>query len=99
MIIVTAKITAKYDARNKIILKAEELIRLTRLESGCISYDLFTSTEDDNILLMFEKWENQDVLNSHMQTEHFTEFNKSIANLLEKNLEINVYTAEKISNI
>ncbi len=92
---VTAKIKAKNGEKDKIIEKAQDLIESTRLESGCISYNLFASTEDNNTLMMLEKWENQNVLNSHMQTEHFKEFGKSIEELLAENLKIYVYSVEE----
>ena len=95
MIMVTAKIKAKNGEKDKIVEKAQDVIESTRLESGCISYDLFASTEDDNTLMMFEKWENQDVLNIHMQTEHFKEFGKAIEELLAENLKIYVYSVEE----
>jgi quinol monooxygenase YgiN len=96
MIIVTATITANPDERDKIIKKSQDLIESTRLESGCISYNLYASTEDDNILLMLERWENQEVLESHMQTKHFKAFGADIKNLLARKLDIDVCSADKI---
>ena len=96
MIVVTAKITAKPGEKDKIISKAQNLIASTRLESGCISYDLFADTEDNDILLMLEKWENQDVLSSHMQTEHFKSFNEAIENIMAKEVDIVVYSVSKV---
>jgi quinol monooxygenase YgiN len=95
MITVTAKITAKSGEKNKIISKSRDLIESTRLESGCISYNLYASTEDENTLLMFEQWENRDVLDLHMQTEHFKAFNASIENILENEVDIAVYSVDK----
>ena len=95
MIIVTATITANHGERDEIITKSQDLIKSTRLESGCISYNLYASTEGDNILLMLEQWENLEVLESHMQTEHFKAFGAAIKDMIAKELEISVYSAEK----
>jgi quinol monooxygenase YgiN len=95
MMMVTAKITAKPGEKNKIISKAKDLIKSTRLESGCISYDLYSSTEDDDVLIMLEQWKDQDVLDSHMQTEHFKTFSVAIKNILAKELDIDVYPVDK----
>lgn len=92
MIMVTAKITAKPGERNNIILKAKDLIESTRLESGCISYNLYTSTEDDDVLIMLEQWKNQDVLDSHMQTKHFKAFGEAVEDILAGELDINIYS-------
>ncbi|MGB9977975.1 putative quinol monooxygenase [Methanobacterium sp.] len=97
MIIVTAKITAKLGEKDNIISKTQDLIDSSRLESGCISYNLYTSTEDKNVLLMLEQWENQDALRLHMQTEHFKTFNTAIKDNLEGEVNISVYSAESIN--
>lgn len=52
MIIVTATITAKPGKREEIISKSQNLIKYTRLEPGCISYDLYASTENEDALVM-----------------------------------------------
>lgn len=96
MIVVTAKITAQPGKRNNIISKAKDLIESTRLESGCISYNLYSSTEDDDVLVMLEQWKNQEVLDTHMQTEHFKAFGKGIKDILAGEMGINIYSADEL---
>lgn len=96
MILVTAKITAKSGKKDKIISKARNLIQSTRLETGCISYNLYSDTEDGDTLLMLEQWENNDVLNSHMKTKHFKTFNTAIEDILVKEVDITVYSVDKM---
>lgn len=96
MIIVTAKITAKHGEKDKILSKSQDLIESTRLELGCVNYNLYASTEDDDLLLMFEQWENLEALESHMQTEHFKAFGKAIEDILARELDIAVYTVDKV---
>lgn len=98
MIIVTATITAKPGARDKIISKSQDVIGSTRLESGCISYGLFASTEDDDVLMMFEKWENMIALEFHKQTDHYKAFGQIIGNLLAKEIEVRIYSTEEDFN-
>jgi quinol monooxygenase YgiN len=45
---------------------------------------------------MLERWENQEVLESHMQTKHFKAFGADIKNLLARKLDIDVCSADKI---
>ncbi len=94
MIIVTAKITTKPGERDKIISKSQDLIDSSRLDPGCISYNLYASTEDDNTLVMLEQWENPEVLESHMQTKHFKAFGAATENILAEEMDISVYSAE-----
>jgi quinol monooxygenase YgiN len=95
---VTAKMTAKPGERNNIILKAKDLIESSRSESGCISYNLYTSTEDDDVLMMLEQWKNQDVLDSHLKTEHFKAFGAAVEDILARELDINVYSVDQIND-
>ncbi|MDY9923579.1 putative quinol monooxygenase [Methanobacterium sp.] len=96
MIIVTATITAKPTKRDEIISKSQDLIKSTRLEPGCISYDLYASIEDENVLIMLEKWENREVLDVHMKTEHFKMFGTVIEEFVAKEISIVIYSAEKV---
>jgi|BarGraNGADG00312_2_1021985.scaffolds.fasta_scaffold03992_5 quinol monooxygenase YgiN len=95
MIIVKATITAKPGDRDKIISISQDVIGPTRSELGCISYELFASTQDKDVLVMFEQWKNREVLETHMQTEHFKAFGAAIKDMIAKELEISVYSAEK----
>lgn len=44
---------------------------------------------------MLEKWENKEVLDTHMQTEHFKAFGYAIEDRMAKKLEINIYYVER----
>ncbi len=96
MIIVTATITAKPAKRDEIISKSHDLIKFTHLEPGCISYDLYASIEDEDVLIMLEQWENREVLEAHMKTEHFKMFGILIEEFVAKKIDIAIYSAEKV---
>jgi quinol monooxygenase YgiN len=96
VIIVTANITAKPGERDELISKSQNVIESTRQEQGNISYELLASTEDENVLLMFEKWESKEALDAHMQTEHFKAFGTAIKDIIAKELDITVYSADKV---
>ena len=96
MIIVTATITVKKGNRDELISKSQNVITSTRQEQGNISYELLASTEDENVLMMFEKWESKEALDAHMQTEHFKAFGAAIEDIVAKELEIAIYAAEKV---
>ncbi|OPX57556.1 MAG: autoinducer-2 (AI-2) modifying protein LsrG [Methanobacterium sp. PtaB.Bin024] len=96
MIIVAAAITGKPGKRDELISKSQDVIKSTRQEQGNISYELLASTEDENVLLMFEKWESKEALDTHMQTEHFKAFGAAIEDLVAKELEITIFSAEEV---
>lgn len=88
------KVVAKgyfYEGRTQEAIKMyEELVTKTRLEDGCISYNLFKDTKDNSILTMIEEWECQEALDKHMKTEHFTRLVPLIGKL-RKSSELNIY--------
>ena len=92
MIIVTAMMDVKSGKKETFINETQSLISATRNEKGCISYNLYASTEDNNVLVMLEEWKDSDALNNHMKTNHFKKFGKTIKHLLAKEIEINSYS-------
>lgn len=48
----------------------------SRLEDGCIMYEYFPSAEDENKLLLVEKWVNPAAQRAHTQMPHFAELGK-----------------------
>lgn len=44
---------------------------------------------------MLEQWKNQDVLDLHMQTEHFKTFGAAVEDILAGELDINIYSTRK----
>jgi quinol monooxygenase YgiN len=97
VIILTATITAKLGKRDELISKSQDLIKSTRSEPGCISYDLYASTENDDALVMIEQYENKEALDAHMQSDHFKAFCGATADILAEEMGVDIYSAEKVS--
>ena len=53
-------------------LIAQQLIEKSRLEDGCISYDLFQASSTPTCLLFCETWRDKDTFNEHIKTQHYT---------------------------
>lgn len=73
IIIVTAKCELIENKKQEFIELAEELIKATRNEKGCISYILCEDIKEENILVFVEQWESQEALDGHMKSKHFIE--------------------------
>ena len=69
---VVAKHVVKEDGKEEFVAILQELVQKTRLEKGCISYSLYESLDDPNIVTMLEEWESKEALDTHIKTEHFT---------------------------
>ena len=71
---------------------AAELVRKTRKEEGCISYELFQDAQNQNIFAFIESWNSRDALDRHMKSAHFQRIIPQMAPLREGPAEINVYS-------
>ena len=95
MIIVHATLTPKEGKLDEIVEKAQYLIKESKEHKGNISYNLYKNVEE-NTLLFVEKWKCQKGLDKHMEKEVFIKFGESIKDLLASELDIQLYSSEKI---
>ena len=95
MIIVQATLTPKEGKLDEIVEKAQDLLKESREHKGNISYNLYKNVEE-NTLLFVEKWKCQKGLDKHMEKEVFIKFGESIKDLLASELDIQLYSSEKI---
>lgn len=70
MIYLIATLTIKPGSQPTIMEAVAPCIEATRKEAGCISYDLFQSTTDENILTFVERWESREALENHFKEPH-----------------------------
>ena len=91
MIKAVAKQFVKEDKVDEFLELAKKLVEATVKEAGCIKYELFQDAKDSKILTMIEEWENKDVLDKHMNSEHFREIVPILSSFMEKPAEMNLY--------
>lgn len=51
---------------------AKELAEASRAEEGCIDYRSVQSEDDARVHMFIECWKDQDAIDYHIATEHFT---------------------------
>jgi quinol monooxygenase YgiN len=96
MINIVAKHFVKRDELDNFITLAKELVSETqKKDAGCIHYDLFQDLKDPQILTIIEEWENEDVLNKHMEAKHFKDIIPKLGGFFEKPPEVNFYQIVK----
>ena len=91
MINVIAKHYVKEDKVADFIENAKKLQEETLKEEGCIKYGLFQDVKDPGILTMIEEWKNNEALDKHMASEHFSNIVPILRGFDEKPTEINLY--------
>lgn len=71
------------------------LVKSIRTIKGCQSCDFFCSLEDENEICLVGEWENREVLDEHLQSEHFKVL-LGATSLLKSSHEVNVYHKLKL---
>jgi len=89
MIKIVAKSAAKVGKLDSILELFKEMVERTIKEEGCLKYELFQDLNDPNVLILIEEWENSEVLNKHMASEHFKRIIPQLNELREEAPEIN----------
>ncbi|HEY8908721.1 MAG TPA: putative quinol monooxygenase [Desulfosporosinus sp.] len=92
MIKVTAKMVIKDDMAEELKSSVLELVAETRKEAGCLVYQLFQDVNNQKVFTFVEEWESTEALEKHLNSKHFKEAGPKLAKVLEKDMEINVYT-------
>lgn len=64
--------TAKPGMREQFLSEIKEcaILETIRREAGCLTYDYFLAAEDENRLLLVEKWTSQEQQQIHMAQPH-----------------------------
>ncbi|MGY5808812.1 putative quinol monooxygenase [Rhizobium sp. LEGMi198b] len=60
--------------RDEILARAPDVQARTRAETGCLSYDCFTCTDDPNRLVFVEAWRDETAYAEHLLQEHTQRF-------------------------
>ena len=67
---IVANITAKSDQIDLVKNELQKLITPTRVENGCVKYDLHQDNENPAHFLFFEIWESRELWQDHMNSQH-----------------------------
>lgn len=72
MIKIVAKLPVLKDRVEEFKQTAKELVEQSRAEEGNVFYSLNVSKADPNLLVFIENWKDQDAIDVHNATAHFT---------------------------
>ncbi|GAA5213105.1 putative quinol monooxygenase [Corallincola platygyrae] len=80
---IVANIHARAD---KVALVKSELLKLinvTRVEPGCINYDLHQDNQNPAHFLFFENWESRELWQAHMDNPHLAAYLQAVDGAVE----------------
>ena len=91
MIVVAAKLKAVEGKGDELEQEFRKLIPKVLKDPGAISYVFHRRVDAPNEFFVYEKYESMEALKLHGSTEHFKEFSKAIASLLDGRPEVGIY--------
>ncbi len=91
MIVVAAKLKAVEGKGDELEQAFRNLAPKVLKDPGTISYVIHRGTNAPNDFLVYEKYESMEALKLHGSTEHFKEFSRAIAPLLDGRPEVGIY--------
>jgi quinol monooxygenase YgiN len=96
MLLVTAKVKVKEGKQKDFIEQTKSLLENTRKETGNISYNLFSKTDDETSFIFVEEWESNEALNAHAKSPHFSVFGDILKAIGDGKADIKVYTVSSV---
>ncbi|MCJ7515046.1 MAG: antibiotic biosynthesis monooxygenase [Dehalococcoidia bacterium] len=91
MIVVAAKLKAVEGKGDELEQEFRKLVPKVLKDPGAIVYAVHRKADAPNEFLVYEKYENGEAFKFHGSTEHFKEFSKSIASLLDGRPDVALY--------
>jgi quinol monooxygenase YgiN len=91
MIVVAAKLKAVEGKGDELEQAFRKLVPKVLKDPGAISYVVHRKVDAPNEFFVYEKYENREALKFHGSTEHFKDFSKAIASLLDGRPEVGIY--------
>lgn len=89
MIYVVATLAIRPGSLEALRAAAAECIAATRMEKGCISYDLHASLTDPETLVFVERWETREDLTAHSRQPHLAAWREASApHLVSRTIEV-----------
>ena len=83
MIKIIARRLVREDSIDEYLRLAAELVPASQAEPGCITYTLNRCTENPRLFSFIEAWRDQDAIDFHNASEHFTRLVPQLGALVE----------------
>jgi quinol monooxygenase YgiN len=89
MIYVLAHLTCRPGDHPELLTAAKAMIAKTRMEPGCVLYDLNISITDPQSMIFVEAWQSRAALAEHFETPHMAVWRKaSEGYFVERRIEV-----------
>jgi len=86
-----AVIEAKKGFERRVRKELQRLIEPTKVEKGCVDYELHVKAENPRVFLFYENWISKTFLDKHLASDHLKCFDQSCRGLLAKPVSITLW--------
>ena len=93
-IVIQGTITINPEKRERAIEACNTMRAATIVEPGCLGYRFGFATDDANVLMVAEQWENEDALVPHMSSPHMAEFGGAIGEIVGGPVDVTKFQIE-----
>lgn len=92
---VVATLKARPGREEDLFHALQALVKPTRAEQGCITYEMHRSHEEPGTFVFTESWQDRPLWEAHMNSPHLTAFGAKQDELVES---WNLFVGEKVSD-
>jgi len=96
MIVIAVSYKAKPGKRDEALKAARTCAATTRREAGNIDYSFYAGIDDPDSFFLFEQWDNQAALDTHLKSQHLAAFRAALADLTARPSVIRMFEASEI---
>lgn len=83
MIVLIAKSVLQEGKQQAFIETAEKLVKATRAEAGCVSYELVQDMAEERVFYFVEKYKDEAAVEAHRASDHFRTYVPMLGELRE----------------
>jgi quinol monooxygenase YgiN len=74
MVIMTTRMSVSPRRKKKLASSLRGMLEPVRRESGCLGFDLYVDTEDQNTYILVEEWETKEDFDRHLRGGDYRRF-------------------------
>lgn len=89
--IIIAQLSIKETYIAQFLNLSEDMVKISNSEKGCITYQLHNDVFNSNSFIFYEEYINEEAVNHHNNSTHFSNFINAITPLLTQAPIINIY--------
>jgi quinol monooxygenase YgiN len=99
MIVLHATIPIDPNRRDEALELMRELAEHSREEEGIVDYQVATDIDDPNLFRVTEQYEDESAFDAHGESDHFTEFEAKLPELLAGEPDVIRFDVDSVSDV